>query len=42
MADTFGKRSLGSVYGLIFLAHQIGSSLAATGGGAIRTWLGDY
>ena len=41
-ADTFGKRAIGTVYGWIFLAHQIGAALAAIGGGLIRVWLGDY
>jgi sugar phosphate permease len=41
-ADTFGKRAIGTVYGWIFLAHQIGAALMAIGGGVIRVWLGDY
>ena len=41
-ADTFGKRAIGSVYGWIFLAHQMGAAIAAIGGGLIRVWLGDY
>ncbi|MBS4025138.1 MAG: MFS transporter [Clostridia bacterium] len=41
-ANTFGKRSVGTVYGWIFLGHQIGASLAAIGGGTLRVWLGDY
>ena len=41
-ADTFGKRAIGTVYGWIFLAHQMGAALAAIGGGLIRVWLGDY
>ncbi|MBI4482174.1 MAG: MFS transporter, partial [Acidobacteria bacterium] len=41
-ADTFGKRAVGSVFGWIFLAHQIGAALAAAGGGAIRVRFGDY
>ena len=32
-ADTFGRRSIGRVYGWIFLSHQIGSACAAIGGG---------
>lgn len=38
----FGKHSIGSVYGLIFLAHQIGSFLATTAAGALRTESGNY
>lgn len=41
-ADTFGKQSIGRVYGWIFLSHQIGAALMASGAGAIRVWLGDY
>ena len=41
-ADTFGKRAIGTVYGWIFLAHQMGAAIAAIGGGLIRVWLGDY
>ena len=41
-SDTFGKRSVGSIYGWIFLSHQLGAALAATGAGAIRVWTGQY
>lgn len=41
-ADTFGRGSVGRIYGWIFLSHQIGASLAAVGGGAIYMWRGDY
>jgi MFS family permease len=41
-ADTFGKRAVASVYGWIFLAHQLGASLMATGGGLIHDWLNSY
>lgn len=41
-SDTFGKRSVGSIYGWIFLSHQVGAALAATGAGAIRVWMGQY
>lgn len=41
-SDIFGKRSLGMLYGFIFLAHQVGASLAALGGGALRDSLGNY
>ena len=41
-ADTFGKQSIGRVYGWIFLSHQVGAALMAFGAGAIRVWLGDY
>ncbi len=41
-ADTFGRKSIGWVFGWIFLFHQIGAALMATGAGAVRGWLGDY
>lgn len=41
-ADTFGRKSIGWVFGWIFLFHQIGAALMATGAGAVRVWLGDY
>jgi len=41
-ADTFGKQSVGRVYGWIFLSHQVGAALMALGAGTIRVWLGDY
>jgi len=41
-ADTFGKRSVGSIFGWIFLSHQVGAALVASVSGAIRVWLGDY
>ncbi len=41
-ADTFGRKSIGWVFGWIFLFHQIGAALMATGAGAVRVRLGDY
>jgi predicted MFS family arabinose efflux permease len=41
-ADTFGKRAVGSIYGWIFLSHQVGASLMAAGGGLAHDWLGSY
>jgi sugar phosphate permease len=41
-ADTFGKRSVGSVFGWVFLSHQVGAAFAATGAGMIRVSFGDY
>jgi hypothetical protein len=40
--DTFGTKALGRIYGWIFLFHQIGAALMASGAGAIRVWLGGY
>jgi MFS family permease len=41
-ADTFGRHRVGRIFGWIFLAHQLGGAMAATGSGVIRVWLGDY
>ncbi len=41
-ADSFGRRSIGRVYGWIFLSHQVGSAFAAFGAGILYNWLGDY
>ena len=41
-ADTFGKRTVGSIFGWIFLSHQVGAAFAASVSGTIRVWLGDY
>lgn len=40
--DTFGKQSVGGIYGWIFFSHQIGGAVSAIGGGLIFTWSGDY
>lgn len=42
VADRFGRRSVGGVYGWVFLSHQVGAATAAYMAGAIRVWLGDY
>lgn len=42
VADRFGQDRVGPVFGWVFAAHQIGSSIAAFGAGAVHTWLGDY
>jgi MFS family permease len=41
-SDTFGKRSVGVIYGWIFVFHQIGGAIAATAAGAIRVSTGQY
>lgn len=38
----FGKKSLASIYGLIFFAHQIGAASMAFAGGQLRDIVGDY
>jgi predicted MFS family arabinose efflux permease len=42
VADNFGRRNVGTVYGWVFCAHQIGAALAAWGGGLARDALGSY
>jgi sugar phosphate permease len=42
IADTFGRKNVGTVYGWVFCSHQIGAALAAWGGGMARDSLGDY
>ena len=42
VADRFGRRHVGAVFGWVFLAHQLGAALAAYGGGLARDALGDY
>ncbi len=42
VADNFGRRNVGTVYGWVFCSHQIGAALAAYLGGIARDTLGDY
>ena len=41
-AQRFGRASIGSIYGWIFLAHQLGASFSAVSAGTLRVWMGDY
>lgn len=41
-ADTFGRANVGTVYGWIFCAHQVGAALASWLGGLTRDALGSY
>jgi len=41
-ADTYGRRSIGRLYGWIFLSHQFGSACMAIGAGMLYNWFGDY
>lgn len=41
-ADTFGRANVGTVYGWIFCAHQVGAALASWLGGAVRDTMGSY
>jgi MFS family permease len=38
----FGRRSVGTIYGWTFLAHQMGAAVMAVGAGAMRVTFGDY
>jgi MFS family permease len=40
--ETFGRQSIGRVYGWIFLAHQIGGFVSAIGAGTIFDVFGQY
>lgn len=42
VADTFGRRQVGSVFGWVFFSHQVGAALAAYLGGVARVAFGDY
>lgn len=42
VADTFGRRNVGTVYGWVFCSHQVGAALAAWLGGVTRDMFGDY
>uniref|UniRef100_A0A7C3A702 MFS transporter n=1 Tax=Thermorudis sp. TaxID=1969470 RepID=A0A7C3A702_9BACT len=41
-ADRFGRQHVGTVFGWVFFAHQVGAGLAAYLGGVTRVALGDY
>ena len=42
VADTFGRRQVGIIYGWVFCAHHIGAALAAWLGGVTREVVGSY
>jgi MFS family permease len=42
VADNFGRRNVGVIYGWIFFAHQIGAASAGWLGGIARDSLGNY
>jgi MFS family permease len=42
VADTFGRRQVGTVYGWVLCAHHIGAALAAWLGGVTREAVGSY
>jgi predicted MFS family arabinose efflux permease len=42
VADSFGQQNVGTVYGWVFAAHQLGAAAAAWLGGIARDALGSY
>ena len=42
VADRFGRRNVGAVYGWIFAAHMLGAAIAAWVAGVVREHVGDY
>lgn len=42
VADMFGRKNVGTVFGWVFAAHQLGAALAASLGGIARDGLGNY
>lgn len=42
VADSFGRQNVGTVFGWVFCAHQIGAAIAAWLGGVARERLGSY
>ncbi len=42
VADTFGRRQVGIIYGWVFCAHHVGAALAAWLGGVTREMVGSY
>jgi len=42
LAWLFGLEHFGTLYGVVFFSHQVGSFLGAWGGGAIYDALGSY
>ncbi|WP_036218550.1 MFS transporter [Calidithermus chliarophilus] len=42
VADNFGRQNVGTVYGWVFAAHQLGAAFASWAGGSVRDALGEY
>ena len=42
VADTFGRRNVGIVYGWVYFSHMLGAALAAEVAGLVRDAFGDY
>ena len=42
VADTFGRRNVGIVYGWVYFAHMFGAAILAVVAGIIRDNVGNY
>lgn len=42
VADTFGRRNVGIVYGWVYFAHMLGGAIAAEAAGIVRDDIGSY
>jgi predicted MFS family arabinose efflux permease len=42
VADTFGRRNVGIVYGWVYFAHMVGAAIAAEVAGLVRDNVGSY
>jgi sugar phosphate permease len=42
VADTFGRRNVGIVYGWVYFSHMLGAAMAAEIAGLVRDAFGDY
>ena len=42
VADTFGRRNVGIIYGWVYFAHMVGAAIAAEAAGLIRDHVGSY
>ena len=42
VADRFGQRNVGIVYGWVFAAHMVGAAIASWVAGIVRDSVGDY
>lgn len=42
VADTFGRRNVGPVYGWVYFAHMLGAAIAAVAAGVVRDNAGSY
>jgi sugar phosphate permease len=42
IARNFGRKSVATVYGFVFMAHQLGAGIASSGGGVVYDHFGSY